>query len=157
MNEKYVFVSTHEKTKLKLLCHSGEEKGLVIDNSSSKFSVAVYFENHDLIFGGYIGNIGMIANGVETKKWAKCSKETVYYNTIKRDHFNNLYIAIDPSKILKVVNIQKKPLISHHTVEFHDIPGDKIQDYCSTDGLFLFTVSLNGIIAIFNSAGAIVE
>lgn len=68
VNEKYVFVSTHEKTKLKLLCHSGEEKGLVIDNSSSKFSVAVYFENHDLIFGGYIGNIGMIANGVETKK-----------------------------------------------------------------------------------------
>lgn len=68
VNEKYVFVSTHEKTKLKLLCHSGDEKGLVIDNSSSKFSVAVYFENHDLIFGGYIGNIGMIANGVETKK-----------------------------------------------------------------------------------------
>ena len=31
MNEKYVFISTHEKTKLKILCHSGEEKGLVID------------------------------------------------------------------------------------------------------------------------------
>jgi hypothetical protein len=106
-------VSTHEKTKLKILCHSGLEKGLVIDNSSSKFSVAAYFESNDLIFGGYIGNIGMIANGVETKKWAKCSKETVYYNTIKKDLFNNLYIAVGVCKICKVIDIQKKPFSSH--------------------------------------------
>jgi hypothetical protein len=126
VNEKYVFVSTHEKSKLKILCHTGEEKGLVIDNSSSKFSVAVYFEKNDLIFGGYIGNIGMIANGVETKKWAKCSKETVYYNTIKRDHFNNLYIAVEPCRIMKVQNIEKKSINDHAIVEFKDIPGHLI-------------------------------
>ena len=64
---------------------------------------------------------------------------------------------MEPCKIVKVVNIQKKPLQSHQTVEFDTIPGDKIQDYCSTDGLHLFTVSLNGTIAIFNSAGRIIE
>jgi WD40 repeat protein len=139
------------------LCHSGEEKGMVIDNSSSKFSVAVYFENNDLIFGGYIGNIGMIANGVETKKWAKCSKETVYYNTIKRDHFNNLYIAMAPCKIIKVINIQKMAISAHQVVEFNDIPGEKIQDYWSTDGHFIFIVSINGVVSLFDSKGTLIE
>ena len=99
----------------------------------------------------------MIANGAETKKWAKCSKETVYYNTIKRDHFNNLYIAVAPRKILKVKNIEKKALSEHETVEFYDIPGTLIQDYCSPDGNFLFVVSIDGIISLFDNKGTLIE
>lgn len=148
-----MFISTHERTKLKILCHSGEEKGLMIDVSSSKYSVVVYFEKNDLIFGGYTGNIGMIAKEVESKKWAKCSKETVYYNTIKRDAFNNLYIAVDTNKIKKIFNVKKKPMSIHKSCLFEDIPGEKIQDYDSPDGKSLFVVSIDGLLSYYSQEG----
>jgi hypothetical protein len=56
-----------------------------------------------------------------------------------------------------VINVSKKAISDHQIIVFDDIPGSKIHDYCSPDGNFLFVVSIDGKLSLYDNTGNLVD